>query len=350
MTARAISRFSYPLGFALAVAAVYTCSILIAGSLPRFEDADLMALGVSLDLVLAVPALYYFLLVRGRGWPLVGIVPVFIVSVLSASRILPADRQPLISLLEWVLVPLELGLVGFIGWKAFSSVRRIRGRLKDESSDAYAAIRSAASEISDSPLLAGVLAQEVSTIYYALFSWRAPLPPQEHGFTSYRDNHFGIFVAAISMVVVIETVGVHVLLHVLWSPVAAWVLSALSLYGLVWLIADYRALKLRPTRVTASGLELRLGSRWEVDIPWAALSAVETIDSGRPDVDADRSTKPLDLVLLGQPGVELSLSRPVTVVGPFGLRRETTRIRLQIDRAQRFVELLEATRFSARAR
>lgn len=46
-----------------------------------------------------------------------------------------------------------------------------------------------------------------------------------------------------------------------------WSLTGISLYTLVWMIGDWRALRLRTSTVTPDSIQLRLGTRWEVEIP-----------------------------------------------------------------------------------
>jgi hypothetical protein len=343
MTARLLSRVTHPATFLVAASAIYVCSILIVGQLPRLQDADALAVGVTCDLVLLVPALYYLLLVRGRGWPALGLAPVFVISLVAASRILPAEHHRLLSALELAAVPVELGLLGWIGWRAVALTRRLRSRRRTADDDAFAAIRRASREAIGSSWVAELFAQEIATFYYALCSWRTPLPDAKRGFTSYRKNSYGVFLSAIVIVLVVETVAVHLLIHTLWSSVAAWTLTAFSLYGLLWMIGDFQALRLRTTSVAADRIDIRLGTRWEVTIPRDAVTSVQSF--GQP-VDADctsaraaedKSAKPVDLVLFGTPDVEIRLSRPVTARGLFGLRRTATTIRLQIDDPEGFI-------------
>ena len=79
MSTHAITRLRRPAIFLAAAAAICACSVLVAGMLPRLQNAGVVAVGVTCDLVLVVPALYYLLLVRGRRWPAFSLVPVVIV-------------------------------------------------------------------------------------------------------------------------------------------------------------------------------------------------------------------------------------------------------------------------------
>ena len=59
---------------------------------------------------------------------------------------------------------------------------------------------------------------------------------------------------------------------------------------------------------------------------------------GRPPTALAGNVRPLKLVLIGEPDVEIRLSRPVTARGIYGLRRTSTIVHLQVDDPARFVE------------
>ena len=332
MGTHAITRLRRPAIFLAAAGAICACSIVVAGMLPRLQNANAVAVGVTCDLVLIVPALYYLLLVRGRRWPAFSLVPVFIVCLLAASWILPAEHHGLLTGLELAAVPLELGLLGYIGWRAGRSVRSARRHMREGGADAFSAIRSAARETIGVPRVADMLAQELAMFYYAFGSWRTPLPPAGDGFTSYRKNSYSVFLFAIVMVLVIETIAVHLAIYMLWSTVLAWILTAISLYTLIWMIGDWRALRLRTSTVTPDSIQIRLGTRWDVEIPR------NDVDYVGPPTALAGNVRPLKLVLIGEPDVEIRLSRPVTARGIYGLRRTSTIVHLQVDDPARFVE------------
>lgn len=62
------------------VVAVYTAALALAGRLPSLDRADLLAGGLTVDMVIVVPAAFYFLVVRRRG-----------LSILTLSRPMLAE-------------------------------------------------------------------------------------------------------------------------------------------------------------------------------------------------------------------------------------------------------------------
>lgn len=61
---------------------------------------------------------------------------------------------------------------------------------------------------------------------------------------------------------VIEVIGVHFLIAHFWSPTAAWIFTALDLYALLWIIADYQAVRLSPIVIN----DHKLLPRLELDV------------------------------------------------------------------------------------
>jgi len=127
-------------------------------------------------------------------------------------------------------------------------------------------------------------------------------------------------------------IAVHLVVYRLWSPVAAWVLTGLSIYGALWMLGDLQALRLRPTIITAQALMLRTGFRWEVDISWSNVIGVRRLDwQERGDGEGRLNT-----AVLGEPTLELVLREPVRVRGVYGLAKTTARIGVAVDEPERF--------------
>jgi hypothetical protein len=173
----------------------------------------------------------------------------------------------------------------------------------------------------------------VGLLYFALFSWRSR--PHTGGaravFSHHRRIGYGAVAAGLMIVVAVEVVPVHLLLA-LWSPAAAWVLTALSLYTVLWLLGDYRAVVLRPSLLlsTPDGdvLEIRLGVRWNLRLPLTAVRAVRRVGATPPPAATPGY---LRAVAIGQPRYLLELVEPVTARGPYGWRREVSLLGLTVD-------------------
>ena len=340
----ALRRQALPLAFLLSAAALVTAQFLIRPWVGRIEESEILALGMALDLVVGLPALYYLLLVRPRRVPPLTLVPVALLSFLLASRILPQAHQGALDALRWLVVPLELGGLGWIAYQARRVVSEVRRGGETGDLDVPEALQVAAARILPAPA-ARILAYEASILYFALLAWRRR-PPEDappRAFTVYRESGYIAVVLGLLIAVVVELVAIHVLLTRFWSPTAAWVASALSLYGLLWILGDLQALRHRRTRLGTHHLDLRVGLRWQAKIPNEDIESLRSLSF----LEASKAERPpglLEAVAAGSPRFELRLRRPVTAVGPYGFTKETTCLRISVDHGDLFARRLEELR------
>jgi hypothetical protein len=326
----AVRQSTSPLWFAAPLVAVYAAAFFVIEVLPRTAAPGLIAAGLTVDLVVLVPALYYVVMVRGRGWPAITLAPVFLLSFGAASLAVPAEYHTLLSVIGYALPAVELALVGYVGYKAWRVVRANRSAREAEG-DFYDRVRETLHGAFDAPVVAGALAYEVALFHYA-FSIRRAEPP-EHGFSYHRRSGYGAVLAAMLMAAGLELVGVHFLLRS-WSEAAAVVHIALSLYGIVWLVGDYRAMRRRPHELRATGLRVRYGLRWDVEVAWEQVASVRRT---RQPVAGDGY---LNTVPLGSPRYVVELCERTRATGPYGITREVGHIGLTVDDAEAFEQRL----------
>ena len=335
--------WSHPGLFALLAGTLYLTAFWASRQLAGLDrGGEVVARALTVDLALIVPLLYGLVLVRGRGWPAISLVPVFLLSLAGAAAIVPRDHRGWVEGLEWLAAPAELLALGWIGWKARQAVRGVRReRALSDDGDMLEAIRSAARTILPSGRAAEIVASEVAVLYYALASWRrSPAVAAPGVFAYHRGSAYGAVVVALLMAMAAEVVAVHLLVSRFWSPAAAWLLTALGLYGALWLLADYRAARLRPIRLTGEALRIRIGQRWSVELPLEAIVAVRRL-SAREPLPKDR--RRLGALLVGMPQLLIELDREVVAHGLYGFDRSVDAVALQVDEPERLErELLEA--------
>jgi hypothetical protein len=321
--------------FVLSAAVVYAADLYAAGLLGAVPHADVLAYAVTADLVLLVPLLYYLFVVRGRGWPAVTVAPVFLISLLAAGGILPEPHHGLLDALAWFAVPAELFVVGFVAVKARQVARAYRAA-GTGTTDPAAQLRVAARQALGDHVVADIVAFELALLYYAVLSWRRR--PATGGFSHHRRAGYGAVLGTLGVVMAVETVGLHVLVQ-RWSPAAAWVLTALSLYALVWLLGDLQAVRLRPLRVERDALVLRVGLRWTLVVPFDAVEVLRPFD---PQRDGRKRRGYLAAVVAGGPRYLLVLRHPLQAEGPYGLRRTVRAVGFRVDAPEVFEEALQA--------
>lgn len=310
---------------------VYVTAAAVAGRLAAVERAGIVAVALTLDMVIIVPAVFYLLVVRRRNLPVVTLAPVFVLSVVAASRVLPADHQQLVRSLEIVAFPAELGLLGWVGWRAARAVRRAR---RDAPADPLEQFRLAAFQLTRNERIAAVFAMEIGVFYYALASWwaRPHVPVGAIAITQHRRSSHGGTVVVLLLVLAAEGWAVHAVLRE-WNALVAWLFTASTVYAALWLIADYRATVLRPTLSREHDLLIRAGFRATLSVPRACIA-----DAGRTKPPYGKQC--LSLTFLRAPARWVTLSEPLFARGPYGFRRQVRAIGFEPDAIAAFDRML----------
>jgi hypothetical protein len=319
-------RLTFLLGASLILLGSWTA--LHSTAAARHPDA--MAAAVAIDLTITAALLAWLTLVRAGAAASTTLLLVLSAGAAVAARFLPPH--------PWRLALAVLGEAAFLALLGYRTVRltqawRTRGRrlpLED-------ALRAAAREALGPSRMVEALATEAAIITLALGSWRrAPdVPPGCRPFSLHRRSGHGAVVVAIALAGVGEVVGTHLLVgH--WSERWAWAATALGVYGLIWLVGDFRAVVLRPVLLSADALEIRVGLRWRLSVPLAAIRTVCVGPAARGHPGAFR------LSPLGPPTLYLHLIGPVEAAGLFGLRRRADLLGLRVDEPEVLAERLRA--------
>lgn len=290
-----------------------------------------LPLGVAVDLLVGMPALFYFLVARPYRLPLSSLVGVGSACLALAGWLLPAPQLQALRVLHRLPMLLEAATLGLAAARGRRLVRAYRAAYAREPHvwpSARAAVQSlgAVGQL----LLAGL-----NLLRYAgLGWWAAPeTTAPATAFSGHRESGFTALVATAAVVLTVETACVHLLARH-WCPrLAPWLLF-LDMYGVVLLVAHLHAVRLRPALLTPTELRLRIGFVWELAVPRAELVAVRLLPAApaaRPGV------LNLAKLLFATPNLLLTFAAPVTVAGPYGIRRSARHVAVYLDQPRQFI-------------
>lgn len=301
-------------------------------------------IGSLLDLLVVIPLLTYFFILRKR-YSLTYIGPVVLAGYLFAHFVLPEEQlasQPLLPAavlaFELIFIAAELILLVLV-LRKIPLIRRDYLSASDLPYFHLKAESAVYNHISRNELT-DVLLTEASLFYYALLSWKKKAPGQSGTFFS---AHHKTSTVALSIMlihaIVLETAAIHFFLHS-FSPVLSWVLLILNLYGVLFLLADMQAIRLCPYHLSDGTLYLQAGISKKISIPIALIS-----DAGWNDLpekltkEQERQILDLSLPDLGKekPAVKISLKEPVSAELQYGFKKEVTAILLNADEAETFI-------------
>ncbi len=321
-------------GFGVLAAGVYAVAAALVASPLFLRAPDVGAAAVTFDLLVTVPFFFWLLVIRRTKLPWISLVPVVLLGLLAASYVLPDDRQKYLDLAEIAVAPAEIALLAY----AVFRVRRFLGRGLEPGGDVLAVIRAVMQEMIPVRRVADVAAAEVALVWYALLSWRAQpeMAPGDVAFTAHQASGLGGMVGALVVGCLVEGVGVH-LLVARGSEAAAWALTALTAYLIMWIVGLARSVALRPTTIGRDGLRVRVGVLWEMTIPFDRITAV-TANSVEP---SGRDT--LKVALLTSPRLSIDLAEPMEATGLYGQRkRGILKVALYVDRPKELAAALHA--------
>ena len=310
-----------PLGLIALIFGVASAVLMSQAALTHPE----LAMGALADLLITGPVVF-LVFAALRRLPLIVVVPVANIGLELAKLTAPADLQPWIRTAMWVTYPLmALVIVRVVAlaamqlraaYPAVAGIPDLRDRIGAWLDRAIGAAPSSA-----------MIASDIAFLRYAIHPPRA-VHQGPGRFSGHRDSGLIPLLWAFAAVVVLETVVLHVLVHLL-APVLAWLLTALSLYSLLTLVGHIRALPRRDSTLEDRGITLRAGLFGQCHIPYDQIAEVTPLAMGSEIPDDS-----WQLGLLG--GMEprnllLRLHRPVAVRITHGLTRTARHIALHAD-------------------
>lgn len=289
---------------------------------------DVLAWALTFDLTISVPLLWWFFAVRTGRASAVTLVPLFVIGVAVAARIIPTAQHSFVDQLRYLAAPLDLVTIALVV-RRVARIRRIEG-----GGDPIARIERACAEIFGNGYAGRAVAFEISIIYYTFSGWRRPAPA---GFTVHQRNSWATLVGVVVFLIGVESIGAHLVVQ-MWSVKAAWIVTSLDLYGLLWFLGDYQALRQRPTRIESETLVLSYGLRWRAEIPLSAIAAIEPVRS-----EADWKRKGvLKMAMLDEPRLLIRFATPQTMQGLAGIKRTFEAIAILADDDAGFEAALRA--------
>ena len=329
-TANVVDRFRPAVLFAGLLLGIVGIEHVVT-TLPAFSQQPLLPVGVTVDLLVVVPALFYFLMVRPYRLAVASLAGVVGACLALAFWLIPVAQQQPLRALGFLPALLELVAIGLLATKARRLVRAYRAAFAREPAwwpSLQAAVRSLG------PIGEFMLA-EINLLRYAVLGWWAApeLGHQAEAFSNHRESGFVALTVMLGVGLAVETASLHLLARH-WSPtLAAWLLP-LHAYTLLTLVAHSHAVRLLPVLLTADALTLRVGCMWQVAVPRAAVVAIEPLR----DVPAARpATLNLARLLFTTPNLLLTFAEPIELIGPYGIRRTARRVAIYLDQPRQFV-------------
>lgn len=296
-----------------------------------------VAAAASVDVVALVSLLYYWMLVRPGIRAPASVVAIVLIGALHATYFYTSARAA-----RTIVAGLcEAGLIGFVVARVRRKTRREMG--SEGNADPVETLRAAVEGIIMVPCVAKMLTAELSILYYALFSWRAKpsVASDARAFSIHQQVGHAELLGMLAIPCAFEILPVHLLLKH-WSPALAWIVTALGMYAMIWLIGLARAFTLRPVLVGRDYLDLRYGLLFRLRVPREMIARVRRAEASDVICAVPRRSAP---------NICIELVRSMNADGPLGIRKRVNRVAVTADEENAFklalAELMTTESFGA---
>lgn len=298
---------------------------------PVFSQQPLLPTGVAFDLLVVVPALFYFLVVRPYQLSITSVAGVVGGCLALAFWIIPAAQQQPLQALSWVPALLEAIALGVMVTKARRLVQAYRAAYAQEPRF-WPSLQAAVHTLGRLGLF---MLAEINLLRYALLGWGAvpEVNKEAAAFSNYRASGFTALMVMFGVVLAVETAVLHLLVGHWSASLASWLL-VLHAYTVLTLVAHVHAVRLLPALLTADSLVLRVGCMWHLAVPRAAIISIESL---RDAPNADPETLNLTRLLFVTPNLLLTFAEPVVLTGPYGTCRTARRVAVYLDEPRPFI-------------
>ncbi|QHA90911.1 hypothetical protein [Bacillus sp. N1-1] len=309
---------------------------------------DRVGIGTALDLIVILPLLLYFFGFRKRvSWIL--LCGIIFSGVLLANWMIPSHADAHLTYFNAVVVVLEVGVIAFELVLFSAILKRIPLLIKNyqmEKTIHHHFLLSFSRAIQQTFIfqnkrlnkfgfLLRLVATDLAAIYYCLFSWRKKKQASvEHvnSFTFHKDGgYLGVFYMLVHAMV-IEIIAVHMMVAQ-YSHVAAWVVTIFDLYALLFIISDYKAIRLSPVILSNKGIHFQKGIRQYGFIEWNTVKGIMENKKSPEEVKQDRAS--VELALHGLEREQLpfviELNRSMEINQVFGFKKSVERLYVKVD-------------------
>ena len=317
--------------FRFGIPALLFAILIVFVKSPYFQaDTNLVTLGISLDLLITIP-IVYFLLIRKSTIPKTTIVPMMILGLVIGFFVLPETNHQYLNVFKtWFLPIIEVSIASFVIIKVRKAILFHKSQ-KDTSLDFFTTLKKTCAEILPKPIVVP-FATEISVFYYGFIYWkRRKLAKNE--FSYHKESGSVALFLVLIMLIAIEITPIHHLLAS-WSVIAAWILTILSIYSGFQVFGFAKSLMKRPIEVTQDTLLLRYGIMHEAEIPLSEIKEIKL--SKKSFTKEDNITRFALLGELESHNIIIEVHNEQTLHGLFGIKKPFTKLALHVDKDAAF--------------
>lgn len=303
------------------------------------DDPELLSKWILLDLMFTIPLLY-LILIRNAKISKYTVVPILMAGMWLSGLVVPDAYQ-------LYFPKIKMGLLfiieAVIVYTLVTKIRKIILKYKFEKNRKLNFLEAAKEAIEEvfPKKIAAIVMSEVAVFYYLFFSW-LKTPLTANTFSYHKKSGTLITLYVLMGLFIMEASVVHMIL-MKWSPTIAWVLTVLSIYTMLQIIAFIRSMPKNPIVIDNGNLILRYGYLRSSIIPVANVEAVE-LSQKSITIDT-RNQKLSPFAGLESHNIIIHLREKAILKGVYGFKKSYTSIALYVDDREGLKKALIAAGF-----
>jgi hypothetical protein len=308
-------------------------------SLPA--DLNGVVVGSILDLSLVAPLLF---LAWQRKFSLKHFIVLMATGLIAARFIIPSEYLASFQTVMWLGVGIEGVLILFelsLLFMLVKNVPPILRRIKSSSLPLLFSFSRAVNEKFPNQTFLHILCSEMLMFYYAFGTWKKQPSNEGNTFTLYKRSSFITFQTMIIHAIVIETLGLHWLLHNT-SMTLSIVLLILNIYSIVFFLGDIQALRLTPLRVDDDHLYISFGLGKRMEIPFRDIAEIvedaHILEQKIPNTTIEFIARDFETV---HPDLLLTLKSPIEATLFMGIKKKYNQVAIRVDDPHAFKKIVK---------
>jgi membrane protein YdbS with pleckstrin-like domain len=302
-----------------------------------------------IDFILVIPILTYFFIIR-KKYSLKAIGIPLLAGYAAAYYIIPQEYLQSFNKLTWIIIAIEgliLSIELFLFYKILKYLPQKIKEFNSRSIEGYNFIENmnaALKSIFPNSLIEKIWTTESSIYYYSLFSYRKKI--NTHVNRMQFSFHKKTSVIALNLMlihaIVIETIGVHYLLHKI-NPIISYITLFLNVYTVLLFIAEIQAIRLTPIQIRNEELVIQIGIMKRINIPLKNIAKIEYYNGpekfSNKDLEHIFDARVNDFIQ-EKPKFDIYLKETSTANLLYGFTKKVNRIVLSVDEPERFYQTL----------
>ncbi|MDW4508851.1 beta-carotene 15,15'-monooxygenase [Priestia megaterium] len=304
-------------------------------------DFNGVVVGSILDLSLVAPLLF---LAWQRKFRLKYFIVLMATGLIAARFIIPSEYLASFQSVMWLGVGIEGLLILFelsLLFMLVKNVPPILRRIKSSSLPLLFSFSRAVNEKFSKQTFIHILCSEMLMFYYAFGTWKKQPNTEGNTFTLYKRSSFITFQIMIIHAIVIETLGLHWLLHNT-SIILSVVLLILNIYSIVFFLGDIQALRLNPLRVEDDRIYISFGLAKRMEISFKDIEEIaedaHILQQKIPNTTIEFIARDFAKVY---PDLLLTLKSPIEATLFMGIKKKYQQVAIRVDDPHAFKKIVK---------